>query len=102
MKQSNHLKLSMEIILIWDVCPSHSTFQVMRVAERHGIRLVFVPANLTAALQPLDLCCFKKFKSWLQEEFQRLRAIGHGEVSVGMPLLLLWELQESHCSCLMH
>ena len=75
-------KAEYEIILIWDVCPSHSTFQVMRVAERHGIRLVFVPANLTASLQPLDLCCFKTFKSWVQEEFQRLRTIGHGEVSV--------------------
>ena len=47
------------LVLVLDGCSSHYSLQVLEEAEKYGILLVFLPANATHLLQPLDVAVFR-------------------------------------------
>jgi hypothetical protein len=57
-------------VLILDVAPSHITNAVMRKAQALGIWLVYVPAQITHLVQPLDTHAFANFKAWLRRHMR--------------------------------
>ena len=50
------------VMLLLDVHPSHIHATIFQHARRCGIRLVYIPAKMTAFLQPLDTHIFAMFK----------------------------------------
>lgn len=60
-----------EILLVWDACRTHLCGDVLAVARRLRIGIVFIPARLTWALQPLDTHVFAVLKKRIRDlEFQ--------------------------------
>ena len=50
-------------LIILDGHKSHVTLEVILKAKAHGIDVISLPSHTSHALQPLDLACFKPFKS---------------------------------------
>ena len=67
-------KKDVQVCLIMDVAPCHIHESVMRKARSLGIMLVFVPAQITFLLQPLDTHAFASFKRWLRAQFTALQS----------------------------
>jgi hypothetical protein len=59
-------------VLLLDCATCHLTPEVLAIARKRDILLVFVPAGATPYLQPLDTTAFKSYKSFLRREFGRL------------------------------
>ena len=57
-----------EIVLLLDSASQHLSRDVLAVAARLQLTLLFIPSCLTWLLQPLDVCVFKNFK----EQFAKL------------------------------
>ena len=53
-------------ILLLDCAPSHLPKEVMQAAKRQKVQLVYIPAQCTDVLQPLDICAFAGFKAFLR------------------------------------
>lgn len=64
----NHLTKK-EILLI-DNCPSHKYDELEMTLKSYGYELIYLPANSTDVLQPLDLTVNKAFKSKYREYFE--------------------------------
>ena len=61
------------VIVLLDVHPSHFDSTIFQHARRCGLRLIYVPAKMTAFLQPCDTHVFAKFKfayrkAWQEEK----------------------------------
>ena len=50
-------------LIILDGHKSHLTLEVIQKAIEHGIDIISLPSHTSHALQPLDVACFKPFKS---------------------------------------
>jgi len=66
-------RADLQPVLILDVAPCHIHEAVMRKAKSLGIWLVYVPAQVTSLVQPLDTHAFASFKAWLRQEYMKLR-----------------------------
>ena len=73
-------------VLILDVAPCRITNAVMLKAKALGIWLVYVPAQITHLVQPLDTHAFASFKAWLRRQYADLR----GRSPQGIVPRLLW------------
>ena len=62
------------VILLLDVARCHIHPTLLAHAKRCGIRLCYIPALMTAELQPCDACMFWRFKSALKEAWCRRKA----------------------------
>ena len=50
-------------LIILDGHKSHLTLKVIQEATEHGVDLISLPSHTSHTLQPLDVACFKPFKS---------------------------------------
>lgn len=73
-------------VLILDVAPCHIAETVMKKARALGIWLVYVPAQITFLLQPLDTHAFASFKAWLRQQYAALQSKAEG----GLVCRLRW------------
>ena len=74
-------------VALLDCAPAH--LQVMAMARKCKLQLVYIPAQTTDYLQPLDLQGFSPFKQYLKRKHQELRSYSeHGLVPP-----LAWLLQ---------
>jgi hypothetical protein len=64
---------SHRVVLCMDTCPAHLRTEVLQACSRLGIFLLFVPAGMTAWLQPLDIHVFKRYKDWVVRGLERKR-----------------------------
>lgn len=62
------------IVLCMDAFRAHLHSSVIQACNRLGFLLFFIPASMTAWLQPLDLVVFKKYKDWVAQELERKKA----------------------------
>ena len=60
-----------QAILLFDCHGSHISPETVRCANRLGVWLCVVPAELTAAIQPLDRLAFSAFKIRLRQQYQQ-------------------------------
>lgn len=70
------LRISRRVLLCMDTFRAHSHVEVLRACSRLGIFLFFIPAGMTAWLQPLDIHVFKRYKDWVVRELERKRLAG--------------------------
>ena len=63
------------VILILDVARCHLHPTILPHAKRCGIRLCYIPASMTAELQPCDTHLFARFKGAFQEVWRRQKSI---------------------------
>ena len=63
LKESEDLSLSNKHLVILDGHKSHITLEVMHKVKEHGVNMLSLPSHTSHALQPLDVACFKSFKS---------------------------------------
>ena len=73
-KSLGNLVRDRTVILLVDVNPSHIHQSIFVHARRCGIRLVYVPAKLTAYLQPCDTHVFAKFKRSFRDIWRERRS----------------------------
>ena len=80
-------------VVLLDCAPAHLPRQVMAMARKCKLQLVYIPAQTTDYLQPLDLQCFSPFKQYLKRKHQELRSYSeHGLVP---PLAWLWQCMQA-------
>ena len=63
------------VILLVDVHLSHIDETILQHARRCGIRLVYIPAKMTAYLQPCDTHLFAKFKHAFRRLWRECRSL---------------------------
>ena len=69
-------------ILVVDVARCHIDPTILAHAKRCGIRLCYIPALMTAVLQPCDTHLFSRFKSAFKEAWRRRKAMSeNGSIS---------------------
>jgi hypothetical protein len=69
MKEEKGIAASTPALCILDVFKAHRVDQVVQLFNENNIKLVFVPANCTGELQPLDLAGNAEFKNSLKASF---------------------------------
>ena len=80
-------------VVLLDCAPAHLPRQVMAMARKCKLQLVYIPAQTTDYLQPLDLQGFSPFKQYLKRKHQELRSYSeHGLVP---PLAWLWQCMQA-------
>ncbi|KAJ3430766.1 hypothetical protein M0812_02438 [Anaeramoeba flamelloides] len=55
-------------LLILDNAPSHYNSESIKICKKNLIQILFLPSNSTDFLQPLDVGCFKGFKSYIKRQ----------------------------------
>ena len=50
-------------LIILDGHKSHVTLEVIQKTKYHGVDVISLPSHISHALQPLDVVCFKSFKT---------------------------------------
>ena len=79
--------------ILLDCAPAHLPRQVMAMARKCKLQLIYIPAQTTDYLQPLDLQGFSPFKQYLKRKHQELRSYSeHGLVP---PLAWLWQCMQA-------
>jgi hypothetical protein len=63
LKRGPGIDLTNRHLLILDGHNSHVTLEVVAVAMQSGLDIVSLPSHISHALQPLDVSCFKPFKT---------------------------------------
>ena len=56
-----------------DTFRAHLHVNVLRTCSRLGLLLMFIPAEMTGWLQPLDVAVFGKYKDWVVRQLARRR-----------------------------
>ena len=71
-KEKDGLKLpnSQRALCIIEGFKVQCTRKVVKLLDHHGIDIVYVPANYTGELQPLDLSVNKPVKDFIRQKFQ--------------------------------
>jgi len=71
-RKKDELKLpnSQRSLCIIDGFRAQCTSDVVKLLDHHGIDIVYVPANCTGKLQPLDLSVNKSVKDFIKQKFQ--------------------------------
>ena len=67
LKQGPGIDLQNRHILILDGHNSHVTLEVVRILMESGLDIVSLPSHTSHALQPLDVSCFKLFKTMFRK-----------------------------------
>ena len=62
------------VVLLMDVARSHIDQSIFNHARRCGVRLCYIPAGMTAELQPCDTHVFARFKHGFREMWRRQKA----------------------------
>jgi hypothetical protein len=65
---SSGISLTICHILILDSHGSHVTLQAIEQVHQFGLNMVTLPSHTSHALQPLDVSCFKPFKTSFKKE----------------------------------
>ena len=60
------------ILLLMDCCPSHMTPRVLQSAAAFGFWVHFLPASMTADMQPLDVYAFAILKAEFRKNLEEL------------------------------
>ena len=68
-RQNLGLPEDSKTLLLWDVFRAHRTEPVLEKLKTENIEVVFIPANCTSELQPLDLSVNKPLKYHLKTKF---------------------------------
>lgn len=63
------------VILLVDVHSTHIDETILQHARRCGIRLVYIPAKMTAYLQPCDTYVFAKFEHAFRKLWRERRSL---------------------------
>ena len=76
-KKRDELKLSSDhyALVIYDKFKGQCTPAILELLEENSIDIVFVPANCTDRLQPLDISVNKPAKNFMRAQFQEWYAI---------------------------
>ena len=69
-KSLTHLRNHRTFILSMDAAPSHTKEKVAKACARQNIHIMYIPAQMTKWLQPLDTHVFAKLKRFLQQEYE--------------------------------
>jgi hypothetical protein len=90
------------VFLSMDACRIHLTESVATACSKAGIHLMYIPAGMTAWLQPCDTHVFSKFKRFLGQGYEELQlAAPDGDVSVAQMVGLICrgvsEVMDSQC-----
>ena len=85
------------VILILDVALCHLHPTILAHAKRCGIRLCYIPASMTAELQPCDTHLFARFKGAFQEVWRRRKSISPGGQSAPCNGCTLWWTRSKPC-----
>ena len=111
-KQREVLKLSSDhrALVIYDKFKGQCTPAILQLLDENNIDTVYVPANCTDRLQPLDISVNKSAKDFMRDQFQRWYAeqiqqqVSNGvrnpvdlRLSVVKPLSAKWFVQLSDC-----
>jgi hypothetical protein len=64
----NGISLTNRHLLILDGHGSHVTFETIEQAKEFGLDMITLPSHTSHALQPLDVGCFKPFKTTFRKE----------------------------------
>ena len=70
-KKGPDLDLTNRHLLILDGHNSHVTLEVVKISMESGLDIVSLPSHISHALQPLDIVCFKSFKT----TFKKIRDV---------------------------
>ena len=72
-KQREVLKLSSDhrALVIYDKFEGQCTPAILQLLDENNIDTVYVPANCTDRLQPLDITVNKSAKNFMREQFHR-------------------------------
>ena len=62
------LDLSNKHLLVLDGHNSHVTLEVMKTAMESGLSIILLSSHTSHALQPLDVACFKPFKTAFRKQ----------------------------------
>jgi len=68
-KQKDELNLPRALCII-DGFKAQCTREVVKLLDHHGMDIMYVPANCTGELQPLDLSVNKLVKGFIRQKFQ--------------------------------
>ena len=63
LKRGPGVDLTNRHLLILDGHNSHVTLEVVKISMESGLDIVSLPSHISHALQPLDISCFKPFKT---------------------------------------
>ena len=63
LEELGNLSPSNRHLIVLDGHKSHLTLDVIQKAKEHGVDMISLPSHTSHALQPLDVACFKPFKS---------------------------------------
>jgi hypothetical protein len=62
------ISLTNKHLFILDGHGSHITLEVIEQAKEFGLDIITLPSHTSHALQPLDVVCFKPFKTTFRKE----------------------------------
>lgn len=69
-RKLQRLPKTQKALVLFDVFKAHQSEKVLNALKRANIVVLFVPANCTDHLQPMDQHVNKSFKDMLKSEFQ--------------------------------
>jgi len=62
------ISLTNRHLLILDEHRSHVAFEAIKQAKKFGLDMIILPSHTSHAFQPLDVVCFKPFKTTFRKE----------------------------------
>ena len=89
LKRGPGVDLTSRHLLILDGHNSHVTLEVVKISMASGLDIVSLPSHTSHALQPLDIACFKPFKT----AFRQIRdawCLRNKNLPVGKQTLCEW------------
>lgn len=82
---------SYRIVLCMDTYRAHLHVSICQACSRHGFFLMYIPASMTAWLQPLDLVVFKRYKDWVASRLEQERLTAPSGSLSRVAVLLVYE-----------
>ena len=96
-KERPWVDLTNRHLLILDGHNSHVTLEVVKISMESGLDIVSLPSHTSHALQPLDIACFKPFKT----AFRQIRdvwCLTKKNLPVGKQTLCEWTSSALKCA----
>lgn len=79
-------------LLIGDNMSAHVSLKSLKLAEQNNVQFVFLPANSTHLLQPLDVAYFSSLKSNWRKALATWRNTSNGKKVVALPKAIFSQL----------
>ena len=89
LKRGPGVDLSNRHLLILDGHNSHVTLHVVKISMESGLDIVSLPSHTSHALQPLDIACFKPFKTVFRQ-IRDVWCLANKNEPVGKQTLCEW------------